>query len=321
MAKSKYNQHYDHILTKKFLRQKIVVEKVSVRELCKSVGCSNFCIRRYCKLFNIKIPTPKRHPGPSKYRTILTKEFLEQKLIKEGISQADLAKEVGCTRANLNRWVKRVGLQGKTPAQIAIDFTGKQCGKWQVLKRANRKFYWVCQCECGKICEVSHYSLLNGTKRGCVVCTNFQGYKDISGTTFGNIRKQAESRNLIFEITIEDIWEQYEKQDRKCALSGKPIRFHRESKNRTKLQTASVDRIDSSKGYTKDNIQIVNKELQTMKMSMDEDRALAWIGAIADNHKERISKLNIDLTKPIGPLNRGRSKAKRQPNNNSQPQP
>ena len=61
-------------------------------------------------------------------------------------------------------------------------------------------------------------------------------------------------------ISIQEAWEIYIKQDRKCALSGVPIVF---TTNNDKywIQTASPDRIDSSLHYTEDNFQWVHKRI------------------------------------------------------------
>jgi hypothetical protein len=52
-------------------------------------------------------------------------------------------------------------------------------------------------------------------------------------------------------ITIDDIFELYDKQNGKCALSGRTLEFKVVDEN-----SLSIDRIDSTKGYTIDNIQL-----------------------------------------------------------------
>lgn len=93
------------------------------------------------------------------------------------------------------------------------------------------------------------------------------GYKDIPGKVFSRLRNGAKQRNLDFEITIEDIWNQYIKQNKRCAFSGVPLEFGLD---------ASVDRIDSSSGYWKYNIQIVHKTLNMMKKDMPNDLFISW---------------------------------------------
>jgi hypothetical protein len=70
---------------------------------------------------------------------------------------------------------------------------------------------------------------------------------------------------------VEDdyIWELFLKQDRKCALSGLPIEFGTKGRE---LGTASLDRIDSTKGYTPENVQWLHKDINQMKMDLTEQK-------------------------------------------------
>lgn len=90
----------------------------------------------------------------------------------------------------------------------------------------------------------------------------WRGYKDIPGKVFSKLQRDARTRNIEFNILIEDLWEKYEKQQQRCALSGVYIKWG---------EDASVDRIDSNKDYTKDNIQIVHKTINMMKRDLDQD--------------------------------------------------
>lgn len=52
----------------------------------------------------------------------------------------------------------------------AIDLTGQRFGRWAVIKRAplkNRKPYWECQCDCGRVKAVYAHSLRTGISKSC----------------------------------------------------------------------------------------------------------------------------------------------------------
>ena len=60
-----------------------------------------------------------------------------------------------------------------------------------------------------------------------------------------------------------------------------PINLDRKGKN----QTASLDRIDSSKGYTKNNVQWLHKDINIMKRDFPEEKFLFLCKQIVKNHK------------------------------------
>ena len=50
------------------------------------------------------------------------------------------------------------------------DLTGRKFGRLTVLKRAENRgkhTYWVCQCQCGNICETRTRNLIQGTVESC----------------------------------------------------------------------------------------------------------------------------------------------------------
>jgi hypothetical protein len=87
--------------------------------------------------------------------------------------------------------------------------------------------------------------------------------------------KQAESklqrgsRILELNVSVAYITKLFYEQKGLCALSGRPISFA-ESANKHQRggTTASLDRIDSSKGYIEGNIQWVHKDLQFVKSDL-----------------------------------------------------
>ena len=68
-------------------------------------------------------------------------------------------------------------------------------------------------------------------------------------------------------ITIEYAWELFLKQEKKCSLSGLEITIGLSGK----YNTASIDRIDSSKGYEPGNIQWVHKDINFMKRTYSQE--------------------------------------------------
>lgn len=137
--------------------------------------------------------------------------------------------------------------------------------------------YYLCKCNCGKekVCEGSR--LRNNRIRTCGCkknikpkgkdAVNWKGYEEISGNLWSGYIRHARERDIEFKLKIEDIWSLYLKQNKKCAISGIDIKF---GKTQLEETTASLDRIDSSKEYTIDNIQWVYKDINKMKNTFDQ---------------------------------------------------
>jgi hypothetical protein len=98
----------------------------------------------------------------------------------------------------------------------------------------------------------------------------WKGIGDISGRWWYNHvtreRTQGARERVPVTITIEYAWGLFLKQDRKCALSGLPL-----SIGNNRYNDASIDRIDSSKGYEEGNVQWVHKHINFMKRTYSQD--------------------------------------------------
>jgi hypothetical protein len=98
---------------------------------------------------------------------------------------------------------------------------------------------------------------------------------------FNSVKNLASQRDIEFSISIEDMHLLWEKQNKKCALTGIDLTFGLEYEtlgngyqrltNSHRLTTASLDRIDSEKGYTIDNIQWVEKNINIFKNALSND--------------------------------------------------
>lgn len=81
-------------------------------------------------------------------------------------------------------------------------------------------------------------------------------------------------------MSIQDAWALFEAQSGLCALTGTPLRLRsgRADKKGTALLkegTASLDRIDSAKGYEPGNVQWVHKHVNIMKLDLTQPEFIA----------------------------------------------
>lgn len=167
---------------------------------------------------------------------------------------------------------------------------GGKFGDWivvdhQFIRQKNKTLVNV-RCMCGDSKSVASWTLLAGTSRSCTKCAYkkaFKGYEQLSITYYNQIERAAKRRNHAFCLTIANMWDQYQKQMGKCVFTGLDLTLT--NSNNFNLQTASLDRIDSSKGYTPDNIQWIHKDANKMKMDLPEQDFFRMIKEIYE-HKQ-----------------------------------
>lgn len=120
---------------------------------------------------------------------------------------------------------------------------------------------------------------------------NWKGFGEIPGTLWGSYKRGARIRGFSFDITIEYAWNLYLSQQKTCALSGVPISIDTTvgilNKHDGKNTTASLDRIDSLKGYEKGNVQWIHKDINRLKMAWPEDYFLEMCTNIINHHNNR----------------------------------
>ncbi len=166
-----------------------------------------------------------------------------------------------------------------------IDLTGRKINNFTIIMRSasNRRseVMWLCECICGVKKTLSTNHLIRKTQPvkscGCLAIkqgarhSQWKGCGDISGNWWYNHvlreRKQNTRERIPVNITVEYAWDLFLKQNKKCALSGLDITIALTSK----YNTASIDRIDSSKGYEIGNIQWVNKDINFMKRTYSQE--------------------------------------------------
>lgn len=176
---------------------------------------------------------------------------------------------------------------------------------YKKLSSGRKIKYLNVQCTCGNIREMPYqrvYSKESFFK--CNSCSSkenspFEKNKgkasigDLGGTYFNGIKTKAIKRGIKFLITKEFAWNLFLKQNGKCKLSGIDITLSRElhyiGRKRTPnvdLISASLDRIDSTKDYTEDNVQWVHKWINIMKNSLKNEDFILLCKFVANNNKD-----------------------------------
>ena len=192
---------------------------------------------------------------------------------------------------------KRIQYSGR-PTGISkkyreLLFVGSKFGNWEVIsnkiiKNSYNKKSIECQCKCGVKKYVNIYSIIHEESTGCSKCIHkkgqeskaYKGYKEIPLKWFSRYTRRDRECN----ITLEEVYDLWIKQGKKCKLSGLPIDFKNQLINSSNYRCdTSLDRIDSSKGYIKGNIQLVHKNVNRMKSDFDEEYFIQMCNLIAKN--------------------------------------
>lgn len=151
-------------------------------------------------------------------------------------------------------------------------------------KNAHYHHLWMWECpKCGEERGPSTFAHLKRNSI-CNECRNvrennprWKGHEQLTGVFLGYYQASAAKRGLSWEVTPEYLWSVWEAQGGFCAYTGWSL-VHGE--------TASIDRIDSSKGYIEGNVHWVHRDVNWMKGAYSEEQFLMLCRAVADFTKK-----------------------------------
>jgi hypothetical protein len=163
------------------------------------------------------------------------------------------------------------------------------------ILRKIKGYFWLCKCDCGTEKEININNLKSKETVSCGChrkVNSFKGFGNLSATHWNHIKTQAEQRGFEFNITIEYAWNLFLKQKERCSMSGIKIYISRNIANKKLQKTASLDRIDSKKGYIEGNVQWIHKTINKMKNNILEEDFINFCRIIC-NHRE--SEIDLDF--------------------------
>lgn len=180
---------------------------------------------------------------------------------------------------------------------------GEKFGKLTVIDgpiygRQKNHLVYKCQCACGNICYNTSTDLTTGKATQCHHCGLKQGGKtriinnggvgDLQIMKINSIKIGAKKRNLEYNLTPQYLWNLYLQQNKRCALTGDYM---------SNIMRASLDRIDSSKGYIEGNVQWTTIDANIAKQDMKESDFIELCQKVVNHANQQPS---LPLTKQEG---------------------
>lgn len=160
--------------------------------------------------------------------------------------------------------------QERSKITVNIGDTFKNWTVLNIRRNSRNILEYFCECSCGNRRWFEKSELTNPSRSfACHSCAG-KSRKDaitlkngrvgeLTLTRYSKLKKSAIKRGYVFEVSIYFLWNLFLSQNHTCAITGDYLKS---------IKDASLDRIDSSKGYTEDNVQWVTYQANVSKHTM-----------------------------------------------------
>lgn len=158
------------------------------------------------------------------------------------------------------------------------------------LKKGRKNF-------CSRSCSIKYRnSLLKGqpvSEKRLEHLKNICNNRRDEFTPFRYTYRNAKKRFKEFDLELQDLADLWEEQKGICPYSKIKLKLPTYTDTlKDKVERASLDRIDSSKGYIKGNIQFIATNINYMKAQLSHDQFKTFLDTVVKN----ISSFNEDQT-------------------------
>ncbi len=142
-----------------------------------------------------------------------------------------------------------------------------------------RYFYWAECKRCGNQVSVLKAYLAGNRNQSCGCLMrrhgadhrDWKGVGELSMDVYGGIARSAKVRGYSFTVSPDFLWNLFQAQGGKCALTGMPLVLQQ---RRHDNGNASLDRIRNEEGYTEDNVRWVLIDVNLMKRTLTDEQLL-----------------------------------------------
>lgn len=189
------------------------------------------------------------------------------------------------------------------------DLTGHRFGRLVAIRKLkqhfNGNYIWEFNCDCGNVVEVKAGDVKSGNTLSCgclkkdstisrnILFKRKPNNASNKNTLFNHYRNHAKNRRLTFSLTKDEFIILAESA---CFYCGEtPQRGFRANKHSGEWQSGGIDRIDSAKGYSIDNVVPCCKQCNIMKLNYTQEQFYRKVEQIYNNLKLETSTKNEDL--------------------------
>jgi len=225
----------------------------------------------------------------------------------------------GCNKKHLLKYFNKSNTGRMGYANVCREKVNEaRRAKKTVAKTTGQKKCNGVKCN-GKMLDVKNFAKDSSTKDGlrtyCKECYKVKmkqwdgNIKRYFKKIFNDLKKNTKNRNvkrqkrgesgILINITIDILKNLYEKSN-KCAYSGKIMTHKFIEDSTSNIQNPlniSIDRIDSNKGYTEDNIRLICNIVNRMKMYLTNKQLHNYCGLVFKHMRDNIksnNKVKID---------------------------
>lgn len=172
---------------------------------------------------------------------------------------------------------------------------GEKYKHWTILEGPvydNSTAYYKVKCDCGKEQFLRPTDLKSKTKyfqcqscaqkeRAIKTTINNGRIGDLTLTEYTRLKRSAEKRGYVFEVSIDYLWNLFQEQKQICAITGDFI---------PSIKEASLDRIDSTKGYIEGNVQWVTQQANLSKHIMTMEQLYEFCRKVLNHANQQPSQ-------------------------------
>lgn len=258
----------------------------TTEDVAQILSCSKTSVKRVAKKFGISKAIGFKKPK-------ITKDVLLEEYVNKHRTIKSISLEYRLSKPYIGKLLNKYNIQKRKGTRknvkntnlntLYVGFSNYNLTIINVNKEYNEVYYET-KCTCGSINTYKHKNFIRKKSCGCLKRINgsnhhlWKGGNYIPLSYFIKLQNRSIDKGLEFNIDIDYIEKVLKDQNFKCAFSNVSISLDKNNK------TASLDRIDSTKGYVIGNVQWVHKVINQMKWNLKEKDFISMCKLVAQNN-------------------------------------